>query len=137
MSDTILQKTIFLKADKATVWAYLTQPEHLAKWFHKPEVPLAEGQPLEMFGTTSGDKLIWGKVTKAQPHDLLEYTFTVKPMGDAVSTVRWTLTEVPGGTRLALQHEGLPQGTEGFGMVLALDKGWDGHFQQLRDAIHG
>ena len=137
MSDTDLQKTIFLKASKEEVWAYLTQPEHLEKWFHRPQVPLEQGQPLEMFGTSSGEKLIWGEVLRADPHDYLEYSFTVKPMGDAVSIVKWTLTEVPGGTRLSLTHEGLPQGAEAYGLTLALDQGWDKHFLQMREALHG
>lgn len=131
-----LQKTIYLKADKPTVWAYLTDPEKLAIWFHKPKAPLRAGEPLEMFGTTSGDKLIWGNVISADPHDYLEYTFTVGPMGDAVSTVKWTLTDVPGGTQLALEHTGLPQGEEAFGLILALDKGWDDHLGRMRNDAH-
>ena len=137
MTATRLQKTIYLKAPRELVWDYLTQPEHLAKWFHAPKTPLAEGEPLEMFGTTSGDKLIWGKVIAARAPDYLEYTFTVGPMGDAVSTVTWTLTDVPGGTQLALDHSGLPQGVEAFGLTLALDKGWDDHLMQMRGHIHG
>ena len=137
MTDTTLQKTIFLKAPRQRVWDYLTQPEHLAKWFHAPKTPLAEGEKLEMFGTTSGDLLIWGKVIKADAPNHLEYTFTVGPMGDAVSTVRWTLTDVPGGTQLALEHTGLPQGEAAFGLTLALDKGWDDHLVRMRNDLHG
>lgn len=74
---------------------------------------------------------------KAQKPDYLEYTFTVGPMGDTVSTVKWTLNDVPGGTQLSLTHEGLPQGAEAFGLTLALDKGWDDHFMQMRSALHG
>lgn len=66
-----------------------------------------------------------GKVLRADPHDDLEYTFTIAPMGDAVSTVKWTLEEVPGGTRLSLEHSGLRPGAGTFGLTLALDKGWD------------
>lgn len=136
MTDTNIRKTIFLEADRAAVWAYLTQPEHLAKWFHAPKTALAAGAKLEMFGTESGDLLIWGEVTAARKPEYLEYTFTVKPMGDAVSTVRWTLTEVPGGTKLALEHDGLPQGEAAFGLTLALDKGWDDHIGRMRAHIH-
>lgn len=137
MTDTNLRKTIYLKAPRALVWDYLTQPEHLAKWFHAPKSPLAQGEKLEMFGTTSGDLLIWGKVIVARAPDYLEYTFTVGPMGDAVSTVKWSLRDVPGGTELALEHTGLPQGAEAFGLTLALDKGWDDHLMQMRGALHG
>ncbi|MGV6805118.1 MAG: SRPBCC family protein [Ruegeria sp.] len=136
MTLSILQKTIFLRATPETVWDYLTKPEMLAEWFHKPERPLEQGQKLEMFGTKSGDLLIWGEVRAAHPPKYLEYTFTVKPMGDTVSVVKWTLDPVPGGTRLKLDHEGLPQGTDAFDLILALDNGWDEHFSRMRKALH-
>ena len=79
---------------------------------------------------------IWGEVRVAKPPKYLEYTFTVKPMGDAVSVVKWTLEPVAGGTRLDLLHEGLPQGAEAFGLILALDNGWDEHFGKMRVALH-
>lgn len=131
-----LQKQIFLKASKADVWAYLTDPDKLAIWFHKPTKPLAEGDDYEMFGTESGDKLMWGKVVTANPHDHLSYTFTIGPMGDATSTVSWTLDDVAGGTRLSLTHEGLPAGEAAFGLTLALDKGWDDHLGRMRESLH-
>ncbi|WP_394178097.1 SRPBCC domain-containing protein [Yoonia maritima] len=136
MTDTILQKSIYLKASPAQVWAYLTDPAKLAIWFHKPDAPLVEGS-YEMFGTDSGEKLMWGTVLVAEPYSRLEYTFTINPMGDQVSTVKWALTEVPGGTNLSLRHEGLPQGAEAFGLILALDKGWDDHLARMRGSAHG
>jgi uncharacterized protein YndB with AHSA1/START domain len=131
-----LQKTIFLKADKPTVWAYLTDPEKLAIWFHKPAKSLAAGEPYEMFGSESGNKLMWGEVLAAVPHDHLSYSFTIAPMGDAVSTVTWTLEDVAGGTRLSLEHAGLPEGAEAFDLTLALDKGWDDHLGRMRGSLH-
>lgn len=136
MTNTVIEKSIFLRATPDEVWAFLTEPEKLKTWFHAPKAPLTAGGAFEMFGTTSGEKLIWGKVLTAQPPDLLEYTFTVGPMGDAVSTVRWTLLAVPGGTQLKLHHAGLPQGEAAFGLMLALDDGWDKHLGQMRDALH-
>lgn len=135
MTGTILQKSIYLKAPPENVWAYLTDPEKLALWFHKPETALAEGA-YSMYGTESGDKLMWGEVLVAEPFSKLEYTFTIKPMGEAVSTVKWRLEEVPGGTLLSLIHEGLPKGAEAFGLTLALDKGWDEHLGRMRNSIH-
>ena len=136
MTNAILRKTIFLRATRDEVWAFLTEPDKLAKWFHAPKATLAQGQKLEMFGTESGDLLIWGDVLAARKPEYLEYTFTVKPMGDAKSLVKWTLTEVPGGTQLSLEHEGLPASAEAFDLILALDNGWDKHFIQMREALH-
>ncbi|AXI45400.1 SRPBCC domain-containing protein [Sulfitobacter sp. SK012] len=135
MSENTLQKTVFLQATPAQVWAYLTEPEKLAIWFHKPKDVLAEGS-YEMFGATSGDKLMWGDVLVARPFEQLEYTFTIAPMGDKVSTVKWALHEIEGGTRLSLEHSGLPQGAEAFGLTLALDKGWDDHISRMRTSLH-
>lgn len=137
MTDTVIRKSIYLKASKQQVWAYLTDPDKLAIWFHKPEHPLAEGAEYAMCGTESGDKLMWGKVLKSNPFDTLEYTFTIAPMGDATSTVKWLLQEVAGGTRLSLEHTGLPQGAEAFGLTLALDKGWDDHIGRMSADLHG
>lgn len=130
-----LQKTIYLKATKETVWDYLTDPDKLAIWFHAPKSPLFKG-PYAMFGTESGDKLMWGEVITSDPYNTLAYTFTITPMGESVSTVTWTLSDVPGGTKLALLHEGLPTGEEAFGLTLALDKGWDDHLARLRSDLH-
>lgn len=136
MTDTIIRKSIYLKADKEQVWAYLTDPDKLAIWFHKPASPLAEGEEYTMCGTESGEALMWGKVLKATPFDALEYTFTIAPMGNATSTVKWALEDVAGGTRLTLEHTGLPQGADAFGLTLALDKGWDDHIGRMRADMH-
>lgn len=136
MTDTLIRKNVFLEAPRDAVWDYLTQPDKLATWFHAPKTPLEEGAKLELFGTESGDLLIWGKVTTARKPEYLEYTFTIKPMGESTSTVKWTLTEVPGGTQLALAHSGLPQGADAFGLTLALDKGWDEHIARMRAGLH-
>lgn len=135
MTNTTLEKSIYLKATPQQVWAYLTEPDKLAIWFHKPQTALVEGA-YEMFGAESGDRLMWGTVLVADPFKRLEYTFTIAPMGDATSTVKWALNEVAGGTKLSLRHEGLPQGAEAFGLTLALDKGWDDHLARMRADAH-
>jgi uncharacterized protein YndB with AHSA1/START domain len=135
MTNTVLKKSIFLKATPAQVWAYLTEPEKLAVWFHKPTSPLMEGD-YEMFGVESGDRLMWGTVLLAEPYTKLEYTFTIKPLGGHESTVKWYLQDVPGGTRLSLEHSGLPEGAEAFDLTLALDKGWDDHLGRMRTDAH-
>ena len=97
MTDTTLRKSIYLNASKEQVWEYLTDPDKLAIWFHKPKSPLKGGEDYAMYGAESGDKLMWGEVLKSNPYDELEYTFTIAPMGKAVSTVNWKLEDVAGG----------------------------------------
>lgn len=135
-TETVLRKSIYLKADRKSVWAFLTEPEKLELWFHKPTEPLRDDHEYAMYGRDSGDKLMWGKVSKFSPYDELEYTFCIKPMGEAESTVNWTLREVSGGTQLNLVHTGLPQAADAFGLILALDKGWDDHFNEMRGSLH-
>lgn len=89
-----------------------------------------------MYGVDSGDKLMWGTVLVSEPFKRLDYTFTIAPMGDAVSTVKWYIEELEEGTRLSLVHEGLPQGAEAFSLILALDKGWDDHISRMRASLH-
>ena len=136
MSEKTIRKSIYLRATPAQVWAYLTEPEKLALWFHKPESALVDG-PFAMYGKTSGEKVIWGDVQRAEPFSVLEYTFSVGPMAGASSLVRWTLEEVTGGTRLSLKHEGLPDTAEAFDLILALDDGWDEHLGRMRQTAHG
>ena len=136
MSETILRKCIYLKAEPAEVWAWLTEPEKLAVWFHAPKAPLAAGQGLALFGATSGDKLIWGEVRVARPYEYLEYSFAIKHMQGADSLVKWTLEKVPGGTRLSLEHSGLAESGDQFDVAIMLDEGWEEHLASLRKAVH-
>lgn len=135
MTNTLI-KTIVLAAPREKVWEYLTQPELLAKWFHAPKSPIIEGQKLEMFGAESGDKVIWGDVRTARAPEYLEYTFSVGPMGDAVSVVKWTLETIDAGTKLTLEHEGMPEGAAAAGLLMAIDKGWDEHMGAMRADIN-
>ena len=87
MTDCIIRKSIFLNADRQTVWAYLTDPDKLAIWFHAQKTPLTEGQPMKMFSADTGDLLMWSDVIVGREPEYLEYTFIIKPLGYAVSTV--------------------------------------------------
>ena len=42
---------------------------------------------MKMFGTDTGDLLMWGDVIVGREPEYLEYTFIIKPLGYAVSTV--------------------------------------------------
>jgi len=132
---TTIRKSIYLAADKPTVWGFLTEVDKVKIWFHRYDANLKNGRDYKIFGLDSGKELGHGKVLRADPHDHLEYTFSIGPMQGANSTVKWSLEEVTGGTRLSLEHSGLADGAEGFGLVLALDKGWDDHLNRMRDPV--
>ncbi len=134
MTKSEIIKTIFLPVPAQVAWGYLTQADKLAKWFHVPKQDLANGQPYELFGADSGDRLCWGKVINMEPYNSLTYSFAVKPFPNIESEVHWVLDEIEGGTRITMRHVGMESaGAESFGLTMAFDKGWDEHFAKMRD----
>jgi len=139
MTATTITKTVFLKAPREVVWAFLTEKDKLARWFHPAEDDLREGHAYTLLDQNADmSKICWGEVLEMRPPDRLVYTFTVGPLKGAMTTVRWTLEEAAGGTRLTLAHEGIEQaaGEAAFMMLSALDAGWDAHFGRLRDVAN-
>lgn len=132
MSLTTIRKTIFLASSTDVVWQYLTNKDKSGDWFHPAAENLAEGKPYELLADANdkSSRICWGDVVSFKEPSFLSYTFTVKPMDGAMSTVSWTLEEIPGGTRVTLVHEGI--GDSALGLLMALDKGWDEHFAKLR-----
>lgn len=126
-----ITKTVYLPADKATVWEHLTKADLLGKWFHPADGDLADGQDYVLSNAEGGDRMCWGKVQKMSPTDHMQWSFTVGPLNGAMTTVDWTLDTAPGGTRLTMVHSGLPEDGEAYGLVLALDKGWHGFLGNL------
>ncbi len=133
MTATTIRKSVFLAATRDTVWDHLTRADLLGKWFHPAGADLAEGEPYTLHSQKDGDRMCWGTVTTMTPTTRMEWDFTVGPMNGRMSQVVWTLEDAPGGTRLSLEHSGLPEDSDGFGLVLALDKGWHGFLGTLVD----
>lgn len=128
-----IRKSVFLPADQTTVWDHLTRADLLGKWFHPASSDLVEGQPYTLLSQKDGDRMCWGTVEKLSPKDHMRWSFTVGPLNGTMTTVDWRLTTAPGGTQLSLEHSGLPEGAEGYGLVLALDKGWHGFLGNLHE----
>ena len=136
-SDTLV-KTVFLKAAPERVWAFLTEAEKLASWFNPAEADLCAGGDyvlLEPGAAPGSAPLCWGRVSVMEPPRRLVYSFTVRPLKGAMTTVSWTLEAVAGGTRLTLVHEGIAgaAGAATGDLLAALDAGWDGHVAHLRE----
>lgn len=140
MTNNPLSKSIYLDTSRETVWAFLTESDKLAQWFHATEADLAVGEDyalLEKQDDGSNKKVCWGTVLEAEKPSRLVYTFTFGPLAGAMTTVTWTLEEAFGGTKLSLLHEGIDEaaGEAVKGMLFALDAGWDKHLAKLRTAI--
>lgn len=140
MTDAIINKSVFFAAPRETVWAFLTEKDKLAEWFHPAESDLAENQDYALIHTDddgSITKQCWGTVLEMDKPSRLVYTFTIKPLGGAMTTVTWTLEEAHGGTKLTLEHEGIGAAADeaAMNLLMALDVGWDKHLASLRSAI--
>lgn len=137
MTNSTLTKSIILAASQETVWAYLTEKDKLAEWFHLTGRDLCAGEDFACTQTTpegEQEKIIWGTVLTMERPRKLVYSFTVKPLAGKMTTVSWYLDECLGGTRLTLIHEGIEEaaGEGGFGVLTALDAGWSKHLENLR-----
>ncbi len=111
------------------VWAYLTEPTLLAKWFGGGVIADHVGGEVRLeIGAT-------GRVTAYEPPHLLEYTWneeqaSCEPVENAL--VRWELSEETNGVRLTLTHSRLPEAE-----VLAHGAGWHAFLQRLSACIDG
>jgi uncharacterized protein YndB with AHSA1/START domain len=135
MSDTTITKTVFFAASRQTVWSFLTDKDKLGTWFHRAEADLAAGEEYALLRDDDDgnpQKICWGEVSIMEPHDRLEYSVTVGPLGGLMTQVAWRLEDVAGGTRLTLHHSGIAANEETLGLVMALDAGWDAHLGDLR-----
>ena len=137
MSDSTLTKTVIFDAPRQTVWAFLTQKDKLAQWFHPAKADLAKDEDFAFLGIGadgSAETICRGTVLEMNAPEKLVYSFTIKPLGGAMTRVTCTLDECHGGTRLTLVHEGLGEaaGDGAMGMLKAIDAGWDRHFASLR-----
>ncbi|MEE2690015.1 MAG: SRPBCC domain-containing protein [Pseudomonadota bacterium] len=129
-------KTVYLKAPAHHVWRFLTEADLLALWFHKGESDVKAGGDWAVVTNTlgkEGERLCYGKVLEARPHEKLVHTFTHQWLNGVETVCTWRLEDVPGGTILTLTHEGFEKlDEEGFRHAADHDAGWDEHFIRLR-----
>lgn len=131
---TTIRKSVFLATGAETVWAHLTRADKLGTWFHRAEEDLAEGRDFALLSDTDGSKICWGKVVEMRRPDRMVWEFTAGPMNGRLTRVESRIEPAPGGVRLSLEHSGLPEDADGFGLILALDNGWHGFLANLRTA---
>ncbi len=140
MSETNITKSVILAASREDVWEFLTDKDKLAEWFLNTETDLAVGKDYALFKENQdglAETMVWGSVLEMIPPEKLVYTFTFKPLGEAMTRVVWELDEVQGGTKLSLTHSGIEAaaGEAAMNMLLALDGGWAKHITKLRNVI--
>lgn len=139
MSETDIVKTLYLKAPIEKVWAFLTVPEKLARWFHETDRALDERGAqftwLRHDSAAEDRRLMWGEVIECDPPRLLVHTFSHEWIEGLVTTVRWELAEVDGGTRLLMTHGGLGAAKDPLARLCEHDRGWEAHLTRLREIL--
>lgn len=137
MSNSHIIKTIFIKAPKETVWAFLTEKDKLALWFQKAKGDLQPDSEYGLLAPNSDpddDPQCWGRVLEMDAPNRLVYTFTHPWLKGSETTVTWELNDALGGTRLKLTHEGFEKApVDVLEQLCDHDKGWDEHFARLRE----
>jgi uncharacterized protein YndB with AHSA1/START domain len=95
--------------DRSAVWAALTDPERMSKWYFEPIATFRPEVGFETQFTVHSQGKDWvhlWRVTEVVPETRIAYTFNYAGYeGDA--SVLWELSAVSGGTRLRLTHTGI------------------------------
>lgn len=133
-----LQREIVIRAERERVWAAVTEPTLLVRWFPtvSAEVDLRPGGEMRFAWDGSVDEAI---VETVEPPS--RFVFRWRPSGAdrPYTTVTITLAEVDGGTRLVLTESGfstLPDQTHEQSFEGNL-KGWTEELEELRVFMEG
>lgn len=89
------------------LWRALTDPALMADWLMKTDFAPQIGRDFTLTGDWGG--VVQGRVLSLDPGRSLSYTWDFPsddPAHDLRSVVTFTLTEVPGGTRLVVEQTG-------------------------------
>jgi len=112
------------------IWRALTQPHLIEEWLMKNDFQPRLGACFTFQDTPMGDwdGVVRCEITTFEPPRRLVYSWrggsaTNAGYGTALdSVVEWTLTPVPGGTRVRMEHSGFaPQNASAYD---AMSEGW-------------
>jgi uncharacterized protein YndB with AHSA1/START domain len=112
VADTI-EREITIDAPPERVWALITEPEHLARWFGdaSAEVELRPGGAFRISWTAHGTSN--GRVVTVEPYTRFAYRWSaldghwgVEPTDENATLVEFTLEPVGSSTRVRLVESG-------------------------------
>jgi uncharacterized protein YndB with AHSA1/START domain len=93
----------------AKVWRALTDPQLVAQWLMKTDMPAEQGKAFTFRAEPMPywDGIVHSEILELEPLKRLRYSWKGGPGALALDTVvTWTLVPVAGGTRLELEHGG-------------------------------
>ena len=130
MKDVILKEQIFNHSiDK--VWRAISKEEEISSWFIKADFKAEKGYHYTFSSEGENCTQITGEVKEANPYTLV-YTWIVQNT-DTITTVKWSLEEVGGKTKLYLEHSGISgyEGDTAVNMFNSFDGGWNNCVAEL------
>jgi uncharacterized protein YndB with AHSA1/START domain len=111
----VVQRTVRAPVERCfDAW---TRPEHLTRWWGPagvscPEasVDLRVGGAYRIANLFADGSTVWisGIFERVEPPSLLVYTWRTDPGAERDERVTVTFEAVPGGTRVSIRHEGIP-----------------------------
>lgn len=128
-----LTRTIVTGASRERVWAALTEPEHLIRWFptHEAVMDLRTGGAVRFAWEDMADE---GVVDVVEPLERLVFRWRPEAGDRPYTTVSITLEDVPEGTRVTLVESGfaaLPDRVAGTAHE-SHRAGWTSELEELR-----
>lgn len=132
MQDTI-ERTMTFHVQRDAVWAALTEPEQISRWFgDETEIDLRPGGEAVF---RWGDVEVRATVEAVDPPKRFAYRWepSQTPSGGPTTLVEFVLEEIDGGTRLTLVESG-------FAEFVAESRqeneyGWDDELSHLREHL--
>jgi uncharacterized protein YndB with AHSA1/START domain len=100
-----VRRVVEIRAPRERVWAALTRPEELVRWFptERAEIDLRPGGDARFDWEDSSDEAV---VDVVEPPGRLVFRWRPKGLDRAYTTVSFTLEDAPEGTRLTLVESG-------------------------------
>jgi uncharacterized protein YndB with AHSA1/START domain len=126
-----IERTMTFEVPRDDVWAAITDPELISKWFpHEAEFELRAGADgVFRWGETE----VGFTIETVEPKSLFAYRWRPSKSDSATTLVEFRLEEIPGGTRLHLVESGfaalLPESRQDN------EFGWDDELGQLREFL--
>lgn len=133
MTENIIRLERRIPHPIAEVWAALTTPELLSRWWAPGDIAPTVGHRFTM------DMGAWGQqqceVLDVKPGELISFLFAE---GQLDTTVTWRLEAVEDGTVLHLEHAGFRLDTPmGQQALQGMGNGWPGLLSRIEGVLSG
>ncbi|MFD9948337.1 SRPBCC domain-containing protein [Nonomuraea sp. NPDC059023] len=138
MVTNTIEREVVLRHSADRVWAALTTAEGLSRWFGSvAEIDLRPGGRAYFRWDDLGQESLATVTVVEAPHRFA-FTWAIEGVDALLTTVEFTLDEVPGGTRLRLVESGFAKAADaGVARTArqANTQGWDAELADLESYL--